>query len=348
MTMDALENLGWYHELVKDAERVVGNFFDRTGSAELKTLLQSQHQGGKRLRPLIIGASAQLSGYHHPGLPYAAAAIELFHMATLFHDDVIDETAIRRHHLSSGKQYGNIRSILAGDYLLTESIDLLLTHTTPEVTRDFLKTLRIMVRSEITSYKDRWNFRLRRDEYLKIIDTKTAVLFAFSSGVGSRLGGGSAELIASMTEYGHHIGMAYQLVDDLHDMMGLIDDGDHDLKNGYLALPLIDLLAAIPASDVTAVQSFLQSGRLEGYREILRWMKSFSIFPSTLSTIRYHLNQAEVQLDKITIDATHTETLTALRFLLSYLQEKTVKLITEYERLAEEPKPVMAVAIGGH
>lgn len=346
--MEALEKLTWYRELVKDAERVVVEFFDRTGSAELKSLLQSQHQGGKRLRPLIIGASAQLSGHPHPGLPYAAAAIELFHMATLFHDDVIDDTSTRRHHLSSGKQYGNIRSILAGDYLLTESIDLLLKHTSAEITRDFLNTLRIMVRSEITSYKDRWNFQLHRDEYLRIIDTKTAILFAFSSGVGSRLGQGSAELIAAMTNYGHQIGMAYQLVDDLHDMMGLIADGDHDLKNGYLALPVIDLLAVLPTADLAAAHRHLRDGRVEGYREILRWMKSFSIFPSTLSTIRYHLNQAEEQLGHLSTDIAHRETLTALHFLVTYLQEKTVTLIAEYERLAEETKPEMAAAVGGH
>ncbi len=348
--MQAFEKLTWYQELVRDAEQVVEEFFERTGSAELKELLQSQHRGGKRLRPLIIGASAQLCPERHPGLPYAAAAIELFHMATLFHDDVIDDTSVRRHHLSSGKQFGNVRSILAGDYLLTESIDLLFRHTTTELGHQFLKTLRTMVRSEIVSFRDRWNFHLHRKPYLDIIESKTAVLFAFSSAAGCQLGGARPELIQTMTEYGHQIGMAYQLVDDLHDMMGLIEDGDHDLKNGYLALPIIDMLAVLPAEDVSVAHHYIKQGEAGGYREMLKWMKSFSIFPSTLSTIRFHLNQAEQCVEKVLGDSLNADTPDVLISLVSYLQEKAVSLIGEYERLADStdvPKPTMAVAMGG-
>ncbi len=343
--MEVFETLDWYQRLVRSSDEVIAELFERTGSAELKDLLRRQHHGGKRLRPFIVGASAQLVGEPHPALPYASAAIELFHMATLFHDDVIDETTTRRHHLSGGRQVGNTRSILAGDYLLAESLDLFVGKTTADITQDFLTTLRTMVKSEIQAARNRWNLDLRRSEYLNIIESKTAVLFEFSASIGCRLGGADAEIVRHTGAYGHEMGMAYQLVDDLHDMMGLLEDGDHDLKNGYLPLPMIDLLQALPEGERDAARRQILAGESDGYRELIQLMKSFSIFPSVLSTIRLYLNRAEAHLGALTQCPVRDGVIPLLSFLVNYLRERATSFVQAYERLGEE-RAVSMVAVG--
>ncbi|MBX7150585.1 polyprenyl synthetase family protein [bacterium] len=347
--MKNFEHIPWLQALVKDTELVIHEIFERTGSAALKELLKSQHSGGKRLRPMIVGASAQLGESETKVLAYGSAAIELFHLASLFHDDVLDRTESRRNRLTSQKEVGISKSILTGDYLLAESINLMVKHLPAEVVKYFLDTIQLMIRSEITSNKLQYNWDITSKEYFEIIANKTAVLFAMAASIGIRLTSADQTAIQRMSSFGHQLGIAYQLVDDLEDLLGVIEDSDNDLANGYFSLPIIELLHAVPKNNKADIKKYIQNLNEANRISLLKLMRTFSIFKTMIAQIQKHLDAAKKELKYFTANETNDSALVVLAGLCEQVSQKARKIVRVYEsmadqKLTEPPKKKLAIA----
>ena len=213
---------------------------------EAEISLESFKNGGKRLRPaLVILSSLAPNGNTldqiDDGLIGLAGAVELIHLSTLFHDDVIDEVDHRRQNMSARAKYGNDASVLAGDFALAEALDLVsknrFSHTMPE----FLRTIRVLVRGESLETVHKFNFDLNEATYYEIISEKSASLFALSCKVGAL--GLNSEFADTLGHFGWDLGMAFQMIDDMDDMLAHPNQSfDCDLRNGYLSLPVIKTL----------------------------------------------------------------------------------------------------------
>lgn len=205
--------------------------------------------GGKRLRPLLTLAAAQIAGYHGSHHINLAAAVEFIHTATLLHDDVVDESSLRRGKVSANIVWGNKASVLVGDFLLSRAFELM-------VETDELKVLGILSRAaavisegEVLQLKSSGNLSVGEDHYLRVVNAKTAELFGAAAEVGAVIAGG--EYAEAMRAYGQNLGIAFQLVDDALDYSGrqaLMGKavGD-DFREGKVTLPVI--LAVARADD---------------------------------------------------------------------------------------------------
>jgi Geranylgeranyl pyrophosphate synthase len=209
--------------------------------------------GGKRLRPLLTLAAAQIGAYHGPHHIKLAAAVEFIHTATLLHDDVVDESALRRGKVSANIVWGNKASVLVGDFLFSRAFELM-------VETDELKVLGILARAssvisegEVMQLKSAGNLQAGEDHYLRVISAKTAELFAAAAESGAVIAGG--EYATAMRDYGQNLGIAFQLVDDALDYSGrqaLMGKavGD-DFREGKVTLPVI---LAVARADEAAMK----------------------------------------------------------------------------------------------
>ncbi len=207
--------------------------------------------GGKRIRPLCVLLSASCFGKVSQAARELAVVAELVHLATLLHDDVIDDGTERRGRPASRTLWGNAVSVLAGDLLLTHALERTSAAAPPEVLADLFATLRRLVDGEVVQLRGRTKLDLREETYLAIVQDKTASLFAWAGRAGASVAGGAVEHVRALGAFGHHLGLAFQLVDDTLDYTG--DPAETgkalyaDLREGKLTLPLLLAIARDPA-----------------------------------------------------------------------------------------------------
>jgi octaprenyl-diphosphate synthase len=198
--------------------------------------------GGKRVRPLTALLIERVCGGEGRAVVPLAAAVELIHSATLLHDDVMDEGEQRRGRPASRVLWGNLVSVLSGDLLLTSALGLVQESGVAHAMEDTLATMRALVAGEVAQLKARGRDDLGIEGYLEIARGKTASLFACACKVGARAGGADAETIAAAGRFGEHVGIAFQIVDDVLDLEGVPHEVGkrlgHDLAEGKTTLPL--------------------------------------------------------------------------------------------------------------
>jgi len=217
--------------------------------------------GGKRVRPLTALLAAACFGPVPASARDIAVSAELVHLATLLHDDVIDDGQERRGTTTPRRIWGNAVSVLAGDLLLTHALERTAASAPPTVLSDLFATLRRLVEGEVVQLRGRTRLDLREEVYFRIVHDKTASLFAWAARAGATTAGAPHEAVSALGEFGARVGVAFQLVDDVLDY-----DGDPrqtgkallgDLSEGKLTLPLIRAVVAQPAlaDDVDAVRA---------------------------------------------------------------------------------------------
>jgi octaprenyl-diphosphate synthase len=217
--------------------------------------------GGKRVRPLTVLLAAACFGPVPSAARDVAVVAELVHLATLLHDDVIDDGQERRGLPTSRRIWGNAVSVLAGDLLLTHALERTAAVAPGPVLMDLFATLRRLVDGEVVQLRGRTRLDPSEETYFRVVRDKTGSLFAWAARAGAALAGAPAEAVAALGEFGARVGLSFQLVDDVLDY-----DGDPkatgkallgDLGEGKLTLPLIRTLAQHPAliEDVEAVRS---------------------------------------------------------------------------------------------
>ncbi|MBI5700546.1 polyprenyl synthetase family protein [Candidatus Saganbacteria bacterium] len=175
---------------------------------------------GKRLRPALVLLSARLGSSIKPKVIDLAAAIELIHTATLIHDDIIDRAEKRRSQKSVNIKYGRDAAILFGDFLYSKAFELIASLNSVPIIMLLLKNAGTICRGEIEQLHKPQNSIMKINDYLKIIEEKTASLFATCCEAGAILSGSSGKNILALKQYGHNLGMGFQIIDDYLDMAG--------------------------------------------------------------------------------------------------------------------------------
>ncbi len=199
--------------------------------------------GGKRLRPMMTLAAAQLFGYEGDGHVKLAMAVEFMHTATLLHDDVVDESALRRGKSTARMIWGNQASVLVGDYLLGQAFRVMVDVGSLEALDVLSSAASVIAEGEVMQLGAAKNLETSEDDYLAVINAKTAALFAAAAEVGPIIANASTADRRALRSYGVNLGLAFQLVDDALDYGGNAADlgkntGD-DLREGKVTLPVI-------------------------------------------------------------------------------------------------------------
>ncbi|PYQ95585.1 MAG: hypothetical protein DMF96_21655 [Acidobacteria bacterium] len=204
-----------------------------------------QTSGGKRIRPAVLLMASRLAGYEGDRAILYAAVVEFIHTATLVHDDIIDDSHLRRGRLAVHSRWGNDITVLLGDYLYIKSMALALTHDELEIIRLLCDVTLRMIEGELYQLTKNGDADITEDEHFDIMRRKTAYLFGGCAQIGGMLGTVSNEQEQALREYGFNLGMAFQIVDDLLDFTGdAVAVGKpigSDLREGKVTLPLIHL-----------------------------------------------------------------------------------------------------------
>ena len=232
--------------VASDMERVNATILARTGSDVTMIPEVANHliaSGGKRLRPMLTLAMAKLSGYAGDGHIKLAAAVEFMHTATLLHDDVVDESDMRRGKLAARMLWGNEASVLVGDFLHGQAFRMMVEVGNLHALEILSAAAAVIAEGEVMQLGAAKNTATNEDEYLAVIRAKTAELFAAACEVGPALSDkGKAEL-AACRSFGMNLGIAFQLVDDALDYGGksakLGKNVGDDFREGKITLPVV-------------------------------------------------------------------------------------------------------------
>lgn len=229
--------------------------------------------GGKRLRPalvLLVARALGYSGVHHHEL---AAVVEFIHTATLLHDDVVDESDLRRGRKTANAMFGNAASVLVGDFLYSRSFQMMVGVDDMRVMRVLADATNVIAEGEVLQLLNVRNADATVEEYLRVIHFKTAMLFEAAARLGAILGGMDEAGQDRMAAFGRHIGTAFQLVDDVLDYSG--DEaatGKHlgdDLAEGKPTLPLIHAMQHGSPAQAAAVRHAIEEGGREAFAEVM-------------------------------------------------------------------------------
>ena len=218
--------------------------------------------GGKRLRPAMLLLAAQAVGEITDEHRTLGAVVEMVHTATLVHDDVLDEAQIRRHRDTVNARWNNQTSVLLGDYLFTHAFYLASTLDTTFGCRAIGRATNIVCEGELRQTNHSGDFALAREEYLAIIEAKTAELTACCCLLGARYAGGSEEIGERLASYGRNLGIAFQMIDDLLDLEGEEQSTGKslgtDLAHHKMTLPLILLRDQLSGPDVARLRALFE------------------------------------------------------------------------------------------
>jgi len=235
------------HGLVEaDMEAADGLIHARMSSAVPLIPELTRHlidSGGKRLRPLLTLAAARLAGYEGDAHAKLAAAVEFIHTATLLHDDVVDESAMRRGKDSANIVWGNKPSVLVGDFLFSRAFQLMVEAGNLEVLNILANASAVIAEGEVLQLKSANNLGISEQDYLTVVSAKTAALFSAAGEAGAALAGSGRPVVQALRDYGRNLGIAFQLVDDALDYSGRAalmgkSVGD-DFREAKVTLPII-------------------------------------------------------------------------------------------------------------
>ncbi|WP_338847687.1 octaprenyl diphosphate synthase [Massilia sp. W12] len=229
--------------------------------------------GGKRIRPalvLLVANCFQYRGEHHHLL---AAVVEFIHTATLLHDDVVDESSMRRGRQTANALFGNAASVLVGDFLYSRAFQMMVSVDSMRVMQILANATNIIAEGEVLQLLNMHDPDVTEERYLEVIRCKTAKLFEAAGELGALIAGASEEHIAAAAEYGRSIGSAFQLIDDVLDYSGNASQigknvGD-DLREGKPTLPLIWLMQHGSASERALVRNCIEQGDESHFDDIL-------------------------------------------------------------------------------
>lgn len=257
--------------------------------------------GGKRLRPALLLLSAKALGKVLPEHITLGAVVEMIHTATLVHDDVIDEADTRRHLATVNARWDNQSSVLLGDFLFTHAFYLSSTLDTVFACRTIGRATNVVCEGELRQKGNRGNFELGEEEYTSIIEGKTAELTACSCLLGAHYAGANEEVALRFSNYGRHLGIAFQIADDLLDVLGneaiTGKSLGTDLDQQKPTLPLIRLLQQVSAEERETVLSIMQAEGIDRRESLSPWLTRCDAIEYTRQRAQWHAGLARQQLD---------------------------------------------------
>ncbi|HKS31192.1 MAG TPA: polyprenyl synthetase family protein [Chthoniobacterales bacterium] len=258
--------------------------------------------GGKRLRPLVAllaGAATGRVTNEHLDL---AVIVELVHLATLIHDDIIDDAERRRSQPTLNARWGNALSVLLGDSLFAHALDLSTRFDDVDVSRAIARATRDVCSGEIIQTQRRFDLHLAIEEYFRIIELKTATLFAVAAQLGAQLNTAPISQVEALANFGRHLGAAYQIYDDCVDLAGCESATGKtlgtDLRKGKMTLPMLQLLRQASAIDKERYCQLILEGDYVSVSLLLKTSATAAIDESVASGMR-RLQQARAQLEDL-------------------------------------------------
>ncbi len=255
-----------------DVEEILQSELNSTRASVKDVLAHVSRFRGKRLRPMLLLLTAKACGKINQNHKVLAAVIEIIHMATLVHDDVLDEAKTRRHVATVNTRWNTETSVLLGDYLFTHAFHLAASLESTLACRLIGHATNNVCEGELTQIHERGNLNLDEAGYLKIIEGKTAELCAISSFLGAHFANVNDETKKALEEYGRTLGMAFQIADDLLDILGNEETTGKtlgsDICKQKLTLPFIRLLDQASPTDVIKIRELLSAPHAETWSQL--------------------------------------------------------------------------------
>jgi len=260
------------------------------------------NSGGKRLRPMLLLLTAKALNYKEDNHLLLAAVIEFIHTATLLHDDVVDESDLRRGQDSANAVWGNAASVLVGDYLYSSAFEMMVRTNNMRVMEILSKTTTAIAEGEVLQLLNCNNPATTEEKYLEVISRKTAILFSAATRLGAVISDATPEIEKNLADYGQHLGMAFQLIDDALDYTSSKDElgknlGD-DLAEGKPTLPLIYAIEKGTEAQANIVIEAIKTGSRDSFNAVYEIVKA-------TNAISYTELRAEEEAQKA-IDAIST------------------------------------------
>ncbi|KAB2968320.1 MAG: octaprenyl diphosphate synthase [Zoogloea sp.] len=251
--------------------------------------------GGKRLRPAMVLFTAGAAGYTGSYHRELAAVVEFIHTATLLHDDVVDESELRRGNKTANAMFGNAASVLVGDFLYSRAFQMMVGADNMKVMRVLADATNVIAEGEVLQLLNCHDADVEVEGYLRVIRYKTAKLFEAAARLGGILGNVGEELEDKLAAFGMHIGTAFQLIDDVLDYSGEeADTGKHigdDLAEGKPTLPLIHVMKHGNPEQAACVRKAIESGGRDDFPAVLAAIRATGALEETR-----RVAEAEAQL----------------------------------------------------
>ena len=259
--------------------------------------------GGKRLRPLLMIMCTRLCGSQDPQTVRYSTIFEYLHAATLLHDDLVDGADMRRGRQVAHQVWDNPTAVLTGDFLLARGLSIAADTGLSEVIRTIAMITENMSQGEIRQLERKGDISLSEADYLEVIRCKTAVLFEGACRTGALVAGAPDQQVRALTDYGHHLGLAFQMADDLldytQDSASLGKRAGADLREGKLTLPLIHALARASAKDRQRMAATLENPDFSDgdFYNLVDMLHQYSGIAYTRARATEHVQQAQAALD---------------------------------------------------
>ena len=301
------------------------NAFERDIAVYAEYALTNQ---GKQLRPALVALSGGAAGKVEDSHVMVAVIIEMVHLATLVHDDVMDEARIRRSRPTLAAHWGNEISVLLGDCLFAHALKLAASFPTTEICRAVAAATNTVCSGEILQTQRRRNFELSRAEYFQVLQMKTGELFALSCDLGAYLGGADAGQRSALRQYGMAIGTAYQVYDDCLDLFGTEEvvgkSLGTDVAKGKLTLPLLLALESASDSERKRLEAMVRNWQPAEFPGLLKILRDQDSLGGSRRAVHQHLESGRRKLDMLPDSRSRD----ALNELAAYLARETDALGT--------------------
>ncbi|NDY96739.1 polyprenyl synthetase family protein [Wenzhouxiangella limi] len=314
--------------LSHDDRRAIDELISRRLASDVVLVNQIGHHiihgGGKRLRPLLHVLCARAAGYRGASHIQLAVVIEFIHTATLLHDDVIDESGLRRGRETAHRIWGNAASVLVGDFLYSRSFQLMVELDRLAIMRILADTTNTIAEGEVLQLMQMGNLDLTEQDYFRVISDKTACLFAASARLGGEIAERDEATCDKMEQFGLMLGQAFQIADDVLDYQA---DGNElgknlgdDLAEGKVTLPLILALQQAGSEDAARLRDIIAEGHADGLEEARRILEATGALEQSLERARLLARQAEALLEALP----HSPYRSALSVLTRYAVDRSL------------------------
>ena len=302
-----LENLPYFQQHLESDLSRVNVVVNQAVQSEVALISQIGtyiiSAGGKRLRPIITILAGKSLGYDDDKLYSLAAMVEFIHTSTLVHDDVVDESELRRGRATANHLFGNAAAVLVGDFLYTRAFQLMVGSGSMKILEVMADATNIIAEGEVMQLMNIGNIDITEAEYIQVIQYKTAKLFEAAAQVGAILAGATPEQEQALKDYGMYVGTAFQIIDDILDYSGDTAEigknvGD-DLAEGKPTLPLIYLMRQGNEQAAQDVRHALQNADRSYFDKIHAHVMQSDALAYATQQARIAVNQAIACLDKL-------------------------------------------------
>lgn len=307
LATDSSNNQAAITELMAGEMAQVDAVIHRRLASEVVLINQISHYivsaGGKRLRPMLVLLFSRALGFEGPERFELAATVEFIHTATLLHDDVVDESSLRRGRQTANALFGNAASVLVGDFLYSRAFQMMVSVDSMRVLEVLADATNVIAEGEVLQLLNMHDPDISVEDYLRVIRYKTAKLFEASARIGAVLAGSDSPLEEACAAYGQALGTAFQIVDDLLDYEGTTaalgkNVGD-DLREGKPTLPLLAAMSRGTPEERELIRHAIQNGEVERLDEIVAIVRRTGALDITREAARAEAERAREHISAL-------------------------------------------------